>query len=348
MGLMNAHQAEHQHFQPKIAVQPVRSFINYAERVGLPRDRLLAVSSLSEGQLNDSRLLLDVHRFEAILSFASEAMGDSIIGFNWGKQFEPDRWGILGMVALTCPSMSSALDAQYRFQSLSGNMGAPLLSVTKQLATLQWVPAYNCSHHMAEMVITGLVSLARMLINQPHYAANAVHFTHKAKAHVKHYEDFFCCPVHFSSQYNGLIVDNELMQLPLRHGDGETYQLLVSQATSLLAEQTFSSPLEVVKDYVIKTLPDHVPDIDEVAAYMKLSVRSTQRKLNRFGTSFSELLDAIRKEMAMTYLKQTQNSVLYISQRLGFSEQSAFQRAFKRWTGQTPKQYRSQHQLNQY
>jgi len=66
-----------------------------------------------------------------------------------------------------------------------------------------------------------------------------------------------------------------------------------------------------------------------------------QRKLQEHGTSFSQVLDAIRKEMALTYLRQTQNSVLYVSDRLGFSEQSAFQRAFKRWTGMTPRRYRS-------
>ena len=122
--------------------------------------------------------------------------------------------------------------------------------------------------------------------------------------------------------------------------DKDLNTLLITRAENLLEQQTSNSPVEVIKDYVIKTLPDHVPDIDEIALYLHLSVRSTQRKLQEYGTSYSQLLDVIRKELALTYLLQTSNSVLYVSERLGFSEQSAFQRAFKRWTGLTPRGYR--------
>ncbi len=131
-----------------------------------------------------------------------------------------------------------------------------------------------------------------------------------------------------------------MLQWPLRKTDLELNKVLMEHAQSLLTQQSFTSPMEVIKDYVIKNLPTHVPDLDEVAAYLNLSVRSAQRKLNEYGTSYSQVLDAIRKELALTYLRQTSNSVLYVSERLGFSEQSAFQRAFKRWTNTTPRRYR--------
>ncbi|EAT13571.1 AraC family transcriptional regulator [Bermanella marisrubri] len=326
---------------PKIAVQPVRALINYAERHGLKRSQLLEQGSLSESQLNDSRLLIDVMRFEALMHFVSGQICDEHLGFHLGQQFEPDRWGILGLIALTCPNVMAALDAQYRFQSLSGNMGAPMLSADESKSILQWVPAYDCSHNVSEMIIAGLVSLTRVLINQPDYSPIKVTFTHSVAGNVAEYSEYFGCPVEFSSQSNSLEIDNGLLQSPLRHGDGETYQILMQHAKSLLTQQSFSSPLEVIKDFLLKTLPDHVPDIEEVAEYMGMSVRSTQRKLSEFGTSYSQVLDGIRKELAMTYLKQTQNPMIFISERLGFSEQSAFQRAFKRWTGVTPKQFRT-------
>jgi len=216
-----------------------------------------------------------------------------------------------------------------------------MLSSDESKSILQWVPAYDCSHHVSEMILAGLVSLTRVLINQSDYSPIKVTFTHKAAASIDEYEDYFGCPVAFSSQSNSLEIDNVLLQSPLRHGDGETYQILLQHAKSLLTQQSFSSPLEVIKDFLLKTLPDHVPDIEEVAEYMGMSVRSTQRKLSEFGTSYSQVLDGIRKELAMTYLKQTQNPMIFISERLGFSEQSAFQRAFKRWTGITPKQFRA-------
>lgn len=327
-------------FEPKIAVQVARSLINYCERKGLNRSELLRVASLSEDQLNDARLLIDIQRYEDLYQFGSEEMSDPLLGFHFGQQFEADRWGVLGYIALTSQSLASAMDSQYQFQSLSGNMGAPLSTQEDAVTVLQWVPAYNCSHHMCEQIVTGLVSLARILTNNPEFGPCRVNFTHKPVGEKRHYEEYFGCNVQFASSFNGLTITNEFLSVPLRRSDPETHKMLVAHAQSLLTQQSFTSPLEVIKDYVIKTLPDHVPEIEEVADYLNLSVRSTQRKLQEYGTSFSQVLDAIRKELAITYLQQTQNSVLYISERLGFSEQSAFQRAFKRWTGDTPRQFR--------
>jgi AraC-like DNA-binding protein len=328
------------HFDPKIAVQVVRSLINFCERKGLQRDALLQVVSLTEAQLNDARMLIDIQRYENLYAYCSKQLSDSCLGFHFGQKFEADRWGVLGYIALTSQNLIAAMDAQYRFQSLSGNMGGPIQSVDEKYAVLQWVPAYNCSHHMCEQIITGLVSLARTVVNRDDFSPSSVDFTHPPMADKSLYEDYFQCEVTFNSSFNGIHVESHMLQVPLRRSDPETHKMLVAHAESLLTQQSFSSPLEVIKDYVIKTLPNHVPEIDEVAQHLGLSVRSTQRKLQEYGTSFSQVLDAIRKELAITYLQQTQNSVLYISERLGFSEQSAFQRAFKRWTGSTPRQYR--------
>jgi AraC-like DNA-binding protein len=327
-------------FDPKIAIQPVRSLINYCERQGLSRPALLQAANLSEDQLNDSRLLIDVDRLEDLYKFASNGLNDSNLGFKFGQYFEADRWGVLGYIALTSQNMVAAMDDQYKFQSLSGNMGAPVRLNHGAVTTLQWVPAYNCSHYLPEQIITGLVSLARILTNNDRYNPITVFFTHKPHGNKASYTDYFNCPVNFSGEFNGIVMDNLELQGSLRKSDVELNAVLVRHAQSMLAHQTFSSPIEVIKDYVIKTLPSHVPDIEEVAEYLNLSVRSTQRKLQDYGTSFTQVLDAIRKELALTYLRQTHNSVLYVSERLGFSEQSAFQRAFKRWTGTTPRRYR--------
>jgi AraC-like DNA-binding protein len=327
-------------FEPKIAIQPIRSLINYCERKGLPRLGLLQSISLSEDQLNDGRLLIDVQRYEDLYRFASHALDDVMLGFKFGQIFEPDRWGVLGYIALTSQSVADAMAAQYKYQSLSGNMGAPILVGHGMVSTLQWVPAYNCSYHLPEQILTGLISLARTLTNTDSFCPTTVFFTHKPQSDISEYEAYFNCPVKFEAQFNGIVMDNTELQAPIRKSDAELNKVLNLHAQSMLTQQTFNSPMEVIKDYVVKTLPDHVPEIDEVAQYMGLSVRSAQRKLQEYGTSFSQVLDAIRKELALTYLRQTHNSVLYVSERLGFSEQSAFQRAFKRWTGTTPRRYR--------
>lgn len=327
-------------FEPKIAIQPVRSLINYCERLGLIRSDLLNASSLTETQLNDSRLLIDVRRYEELYQYACQTLDNSILGFEYGQIFEPDRWGVLGYIALTSKNIATAMEAQYRFQSLSGNMGTPVQITQGEETTLQWVPAYNCSHHLTEQIITGLISLSRVLTNKNNYAPSKIFFTHKCLSNKDTYEKYFQCPVSFESRYNGILLKNNELTASLTKSDIELNKVLCQHAQTLLDHQTFSSPMEVIEDYVIKSLPSHVPDIEEVSKYLNLSIRSTQRKLHEYSTNYSQVLDAIRKELALTYLRQTHNSVLYVSERLGFSEQSAFQRAFKRWTGTTPRLYR--------
>jgi len=327
-------------FSPKIAAPVLRSLVNYGERRGLNRNDLISVASVSEAQLNDGRLLVDVARYEAVYQYLEEALESTTVGFEFGQHFEADRWGVLGYLAITAPNLMGAMAVQYRFQSLSGNMGSPIQIEKDGQLILQWVPAYSCSHHMPEQILTGLVSLARRLTNNGDFSPDQVFFTHKSLSQRSQYESYFGCPVTFSQDFNGLFIDKAMLGAPLRRSDAELHHVLLEHAKNLLTQQTFSSPLEVIKDYILKTLPDHVPDIEEVSDYLNLSVRSTQRKLQEYSTSYSDVLDSIRKELALTYLKQTQNSVLYVSERLGFSEQSAFQRAFKRWTGTTPRRYR--------
>jgi AraC-like DNA-binding protein len=328
------------YLNPKIAAHAIRSLVNFAERHGLEREVLLLEAGLTEAQLNDGGLLIDVSCHESIYALAARLLDDPLLGFIQGQEYEPECWGVLGLIALTSSSIGASIAAQYRFQSLTGNMGAPLQVSHGLFTSIQWVPAYNCSHHMSENIITGLLSSARVLTNRPDYAPNAVYFTHAPKANIDVYAQYFKCPVHFNAEHNALMMDNAILQWPLRKSDVELNKVLTEHAVSLLTEQSFTSPMEVIKDYVIKNLPDHVPDLDEVARYLNLSVRSAQRKLSEYGTSYSQILDAIRKELALTYLRQTSNSVLYVSERLGFSEQSAFQRAFKRWTNTTPRRYR--------
>ena len=325
---------------PQIAIQAVRSLLNYAEQLGLDRNGMLSHINLTQEQLNDSRLLFDVMRYEALFQLISEKTDNEMLGFQFGQRFEPDRWGVLGYIALTSQNILAVMEAQYRFQSLTGNMGTPISHTQGGLVTLQWIPAFNCSHHLCEQIVTGLVSLARNLSNRESHSPDKVCFTHSNRGNSAEYEAYFNCSVIFGADYNGVVLPVEMLQTPLRKADPELNKVLVTHAESMLALQSFNSPLEVIKDFVIKTLPSHAPNIEEVSIHLGMSVRSTQRKLQDFGTSYSRVLDGIRQELAMTYLRQTNNSALYVSDRLGFSEQTAFQRAFKRWTGTTPRKYR--------
>ena len=326
---------------PNILKDTVRSLINFLSRQGLSRAELLRVVSLSETELNQTGELIDTAQYEKLYQYAEQQLGRRTIGFEFGQSIDADRWGILGYIAFTAPSIKVALEHQRRFQTLVGNLGTPIQELHQGQLCLKWMPAYHCSHHTVEEILTGWTALAMKLSRNP-IKPTGIFFSHDAPNDVSFYRDFFQCDVQFNCDYHGILVSSDHLDIPFTRHDPTINQLLIQQATKHLNTLAEKLPVEVVTKFITNQLPLGVPEIDDAARHLQISVRTLQRKLSEHQLTFSGLIDHIRKELALSYLKETNTRVVYIAQMLGFSEQSAFQRAFKRWTEKTPKQYRDQ------
>jgi len=334
----------------KISVATVRALINFlstpnnssSSQLGIIcRTQLLAEIDLTELQLNQSTQLIDSAKYEALFSLAERKLKHTSIGFDFGKAISIDRWGILGYIAFTSPTLKAALSKQLKYQTLVGNLGTPISEVINDSLLLKWIPAHHCSHHIVEEIITGWATLSTKL-SQKRIKANAIYFHHNLKGNIssKTYEHYFDCPVYFEHDFNGIQIEQSLLDVPLVTVDNSINQALCNQADNILCNIVEQSPIESVNQFIINQLPLGVPEIDDAAKQLGLSVRTLQRKLSENQFTFSGIVDDIRKELAFSYLTNTKTKVIYITQMLGFSEQSAFQRAFKRWTGKTPKQFR--------
>jgi len=335
----------------KISTATVRALINFLSnsctsptiKTGkICRTKLLAEIDITELQLNHSTQLVNSAKYEALFTFAEHELQSKSIGFEFGKSISADRWGILGYIAFTSPTLKIALAKQRKYQSIAGSLGTPISELVNGSLLLKWIPAHKCNYHVVEEIITGWAALASTL-SQNKIKPNAVFFQHDFKgssAYKQRYEDYFKCPVFFGHDFNGIQIEQSLLDIPLITVDDIINQTLCNQADNILCNIIEQSPIESVNQFIINQLPLGVPEIDEVANQLGLSVRTLQRKLSDNQLNFTGMIDSIRKELALSYLKNTNTKVIYIAQMLGFSEQSAFQRAFKRWTGQTPKQHR--------
>ncbi len=335
----------------KISIATVRALINYLSKPnthpsnkfnGICRTKLLAEIGISELQLNQTTQLIESAKYEALFTFAEHELQRKNIGFEFGKTITADRWGILGYIAFTSPTLKMALIKQRKYQSLAGNLGTPISEVVNDDLLLKWIPAHQCNHHIVEEIITGWAALANNL-SQNKIKPRTIYFQHNFKGDIdnkKNYEDFFDCPVLFNHDYNGIQIEQSLLDISLITVDDVINQALCNQADNMLCNIIEQSPIESVNQFIINQLPLGVPEIDDAAKQLNMSIRTLQRKLNDNQLNFTGMIDSIRKELALSYLKNTNTKVIYIAQMLGFSEQSAFQRAFKRWTGETPKQCR--------
>ena len=175
------------------------------------------------------------------------------------------------------------------------------------------------------------------------FQPQAVFFKHDAPQSKAKHERHFGCPVHFETDMDALLVPNALLQKPNRLGDKSISKFFDTHLEEELSKYDDDASLERrVRILVSQALSQGVPKISDVASFLGLSGRTLQRRLSDRGYSFQALVDEARRELAERLLRETRYSLAEVAFLTGFSEQSAFNRAFKRWAGQTPRSFRVQ------
>ena len=191
-----------------------------------------------------------------------------------------------------------------------------------------------------EASIASIVAISQE-VSTAEFQALAIFFKHSAPRSTVAHESHFNCPVHFGSDMDALLVSSELLQTPNRLGDRSISKFFDTHLAEELSNYDDSASLEHrVRIQVSQALSQGVPRISDVAGCLGMSGRTLQRRLSEQGYSFQNLVDESRRELAVRLLKDTGYPLAEVAFLTGFSEQSAFNRAFKRWAGQTPRSFR--------
>ena len=164
-----------------------------------------------------------------------------------------------------------------------------------------------------------------------------IYFGHEAPSSTIAHERHFGCPVRFGTEMNALRVSNEHMQRPNRLGDRGISKFFDTHLDEELSKYDDSAALERrVRMQVSQALSAGVPRVSDIAACLGLSARTLQRRLTERGYSFQTLVDESRRELAQRLLEETEYPLAQVAFLTGFSDQSAFNRAFRSWTYITP------------
>lgn len=191
-----------------------------------------------------------------------------------------------------------------------------------------------------EASIASIVAISQE-VSSAKFQPLAIFFKHSAPRSTAAHERHFNCPVHFDSDMDALLVSDASLQVPNRLGDHSISRFFDTHLEEELSNYDDSASLEHrVRIQVSQALSQGVPRITDLAACLGMSGRTLQRRLSEQGHSFQTLVDESRRELAMRLLKDTEYPLAEIAFLTGFSEQSAFNRAFKRWAGQTPRSFR--------
>jgi len=186
-----------------------------------------------------------------------------------------------------------------------------------------------------------VVSLCRMLALCAGQAATPVEvrLSHSGHGHADAYRKALHCLVEFDSQTVALVFDARIAAQPMHTGNSELAAEADRIAARYLEGLAPDAVATRVRSLLLKAMPSGAVDQHGIARALHQSPSTLQRRLRREGTSYQALLDTTRRELALEYLRDGQHSLADVAFLVGFADQSNFTRAFRRWTGKTPRQF---------
>lgn len=276
-----------------------------------------------------------------LLIKAAERLNDPLLGLHLGQHIQPSHLGALGYVLLACENLGAALMRIQRYHRLLHDINPIDHHLTAEHLELRWGVSHGKPGALFdEAGITGIVQFGRDLSGQ-HQALHAVDFVNPPPPDVRPYAAFFGCPVRFAQPVTRLVMPLRMLAQPLRHPDPTLLKLMEEQVDAAMARLPQAGDLAEVTSRVIAHLaPQGMPELEQVAHELRLSPRVFYRRLAEQGLNFRNLREAALRQVAEVHLRDARLSLADVGALLGYSEQSAFSRAFKRWTGETPLQWR--------
>jgi len=333
-----------------ISATYIQHMIPGARELGINVEEMLKTAGIDQQKLSQPDYRVPLLQALKLQELQQEQSQDDAWGIKLGAQVRPRFFQVLGYAAMSSNTLGEAIQQLLRFETLVWDMGISELKQGEEFSKIQLktllpdiIPA-----QIVELAIAGWVSFGREIIaNQSLLTQQslpiAVHFRHKAPVNLAEHQAFFNCPVLFEQKENAVIIPNTLLNEATRDSDPHLKQLMNNKGESLLKSYRLEVNLSnEVRAVICQQLSQGEPEIEQIALQLDTPVRSLRKRLQESNTSFKILLDEVRFELAQTYLSDAQLSLVDIAFMLGFSEQSAFSRAFKRWYGSSPSQYRSQ------
>ncbi|MDD9893889.1 MAG: AraC family transcriptional regulator [Gammaproteobacteria bacterium] len=332
-----------------VALGYLRPMFDYLIQQGRDIQPLLDELGIEESQLSDPDILLDDSNSNEVFELVERLTGDPNVGFNMGRSMQVAHLGVLGMLVISCDTVLDAFELVIRYQDLLGNGG----KVTHREEGDEVIIGFDphpargepyCRHN-DEFCFAGWVNIGKM-IGGAGYKPNRVRLAHEPPADASEQEAFFGCPVEYNADCNAIHVAAHFGQIKLFGGNPQLKGVLEAQAKqrlqALQGAQTDADPvIAKTKQFIADAMAYGIPSVDDAAEQFHTSARTLQRQLEAAGKGYKELVDEVRADLASKYMQDAELSLLDVALMLGFSEQSSFQRAFKRWFDQTPGQYRA-------
>jgi len=311
------------------------------EYSGVDSSRILQAVGISQALTNDPMSRLPVATLTRLYRACVEVTCNPCFGLTVARFIHVSNLHALGYALAASTTLMEFCRRLERYFRLASQTGDIVIAVQGDEVSLQVRLQADISAESEDAFI-GFVVLAMRQLYKADFKPLHVAFRHAAPpSGIRPYEVLFRSELSFSQEMPRLIFPRADLEQPLAGACSDLAQLNDNIATTYIARLDKNDVVTAVRQKIIEFLPSGGCSREEVAGVMCMSPTTLQAKLAQRNTNFHDLLDSIRKELALSYVKQLSLSITEITYLLGFSDTSNFTRAFKRWEGVSPSQFRS-------
>ena len=328
---------------PTIRCGALSGLDGFLRRSGVQTPALCERAGVDPLALGDPDSRMEVRSYVALLESAARQSHDDSLGLRLGYQQPLTTVGVLSSMYLQACDVGAAIQCGIDHLPLHQEGARLKLSLEGPHAVLSYSvrdPGLLDYRQDAELSVAKMLRFARAIAGTSDWSPVAVYFEHPAPRDTSEHRKLFGAPVYFSQACNGIVFPKEL----LNHRISGGHSGVAPAPVDPVAQQAGCTQLDLAGElrlHIVQALRQGHISIDDCAAAFGLGTRTLQRRLAAAGVVFEELVESTRFELARHYLKQAHLSLTEIGYLLGYAELSTFSRAFRRWSGRSPRAFRS-------
>jgi AraC-like DNA-binding protein len=327
---------------PKIDARMARFVVEDLRRRRIPVDGPLKEVGLTRSDLASPEGRLPYAPVIHLIERAATLAGDPSYGLHLAASLDARDHGLLGFLALNSPTLMDALINLQRYYQIvrEGEFEIERNGAQVAIRLREADPALRGFRQNSDFVVATLVRGCRDLTRHA-ISPIRVECVCEQPSEKVEYADILGCPVKFGAEWTALIYAEEAMRLPVLGADTKLLQILELTCQKIIGPTPEVQDLvREVRRLIVERLPRGSANIDAIANELNMGSKTLERRLARRSESFSALLDETRCKAAKHYLEETDMRISQVAYMAGYTEAPALVRAFKRWTGATPMQFR--------
>lgn len=330
---------------PVVLASAATGIVEHIERRGGDIDSIFGNTGVSPAMAGSPTLPIKLACFCRLFEEAARQTGDGNFGLWFGNQFRPHDLGLWGYLAVSSPTLGVAL--RNIIDTFPFHQQHSLLRLAPRndgLLMLQYqirAPDIVERRQDADLSLGMFLNIFRECLGRG-WTPETVCFEHPRPVDAEQHEAAFGAPACFSQPANALVFRPEVLERPMPRRDPKMTAMMRACLEALGSKADDFEPLaDRVRMAVRTRLPDGWPSLEAIGEDLRLSPAGIRRELARIGLTYKGLVQAVRRELALSYLRQRHLPLSEIAFLLGYSELSAFSRAVRRWTGRSPKSVRN-------